>query len=546
MSPAASPIAVVPPATAAMNAAPTAASAVYQASMVAPIPLPPVVPVPAGPLNSPSGASLIPTATTSLAPAPAPFGVQPAAAQQPEGYTNDNVADGQTPGGEQRLSQLETAFDAFERQLEREAGATKFPSAKLTGFTQLDNYFMQQSRNNIATVGDGQNGLGFRRARLAVLGNVAQFTAYQLEVDFATAGRPSFFDCFVEQDEIPWFGAVRVGQYLQPFSVDAMSGFRHLPFMERSLPFLAFVPFRRVGAMASNKSEDEMTYWAYSIFKTGGFNNAPLGDSRFATDIGDQGGVSFSTRITQLLFYDEPSDGRYLWHVGGAYNFSSLTGNLGNGPRPFYQARTGPEFGPIGDGIETSPPTFGPVSYAASNFTPPNFVDTGRFRAHSFNLLGFETVFQNGPFNLQSEFMVTEVNSIAGPVWYTGAYVEVMYRLTGEQRGYDKRLAALKNPVPFTDFISLRRGIVGLGAWEVAARLSYIDLRNPGRLQPSMYVQNTNNSGNGTLTDLTLGGTWFLNYHTKVQFDWVYAMLDNSQRGNSVASNYVSRVQVDF
>ncbi len=31
-----------------------------------------------------------------------------------------------------------------------------------------------------------------------------------------------------------------------------------------------------------------------------------------------------------------------------------------------------------------------------------------------------------------------------------------------------------------------------------------------------------------------------------LQFNWIYAMLDNEQRGNSVASNYVGRVQVDF
>jgi len=79
------------------------------------------------------------------------------------------------------------------------------------------------------------------------------------EVDFATAGRPSFFDVWGEQENIPLLGAVRIGQYLQPFSVDAMTGFRYLPFLERSLPFLAFVPFRRVGVMASANTEDERT-----------------------------------------------------------------------------------------------------------------------------------------------------------------------------------------------------------------------------------------------------------------------------------------------
>jgi phosphate-selective porin OprO/OprP len=69
-------------------------------------------------------------------------------------------------------------------------------------------------------------------------------------MDFAAAGRPSFFDNYVEQEQLPILGAVRIGQYLQPFSVDAMSGFRNLP-------FLAFVPFRRVGAMASNNREPQ-------------------------------------------------------------------------------------------------------------------------------------------------------------------------------------------------------------------------------------------------------------------------------------------------
>jgi phosphate-selective porin OprO/OprP len=449
-------------------------------------------------------------------------------------------------GHDDRISSLESAWDKFEDQLAAERAA-KFPSAKLTGFTQLDSYTISQSELNKATVGNAQNGIGFRRARLAVVGNVAAFTAYMMEVDFATAGRPSFFDMWVEQDNMPFLGALRVGQFLQPFSVDAMSGFRHLPFLERSLPFLAFVPFRRVGAMSSVNTPDERTYLAYSFFRTGGFNNAPEGDSRFATDIGDQGGLSFSTRVTNLVYYDPIAEDRYLWQVGASYNFSQMTGNSASGARPFFQARTGPEFGPIGDGIDTIPPTFGPASYAASNFTPPFFIDTGRYLADTFNLFGLETVYQHNAFSAQAEFMATGVNSVAGPIWYTGAYAEVMYRLTGEHRGYDRRLAALKNPMPFTNFITLRPGgVKGWGAWEVAARLSYVDLRNPARLTPADYIAGTNSSGNGTLTDSTLGMTWWWNYHTKLQFNWIHAMLNNTAKGFSTADNFVARIQVDF
>jgi phosphate-selective porin OprO/OprP len=292
------------------------------------------------------------------------------------------------------------------------------------------------------------------------------------------------------------------------------------------------------------------------VFKTGGYNGAPLGDSRFATDIGNQGGYSFSSRLTHLLWYDENANDRYLWDVGASYDFSAMTAaggsTAGSSSVPFYQARTAPEFGTIGDSLDTAPATFGPVSYAGANITPPNYIDTGRYQASSFNLLGAETVYQYGPFSFQSEFMATEVNSVVGPIWYTGAYAEAMYRLTGEHRGYDKRQGALKNVVPYTELIPLgRNGIRGWGAFEVAGRLSYVDLRNPSNLN-GHYISGTNNSGNGTLTDTTLGFTWFLNAHSKLQMDWIHAFLENSStvagtvHGFSQANFLVSRFQVDF
>jgi phosphate-selective porin OprO/OprP len=246
-----------------------------------------------------------------------------------------------------------------------------------------------------------------------------------------------------------------------------------------------------------------------------------------------------------------------LWHVGGAYNFSQLGANdaVGSGtpgnagsPKPFYQSRTTPEFGPLGYPQNSS--SFG----SAVNGTPL-FIDSGRYEANNFNLVGLETVYQYGPMSFQSEWMLTEVNSVAGPIVYHGAYGEVMYRLTGEHRPYDKKLAALKNVTPFHDFISFdpdKMGIVGLGAWEIAGRLSYVELRNPSSLNGHYYNSATNTfnttskAGNGTLTDTTLGVTWFINAHTKFQFNWIHAFLNNSGVGFSQADLFVTRVQVDF
>lgn len=440
-------------------------------------------------------------------------------------------------------AQLKKRDDNDKKEAEKKA-ASEYPSLKVTGFTQLDGCWFNQDANSIATVGNAQDGVGFRRARFGFVGKVAEFTNYMFEFDFATAGHPSFFDVWVEQTNMPVLGSVRAGQFCQPFSVDALTGFRNLTFLERSLPFLAFVPFRRVGVLAYNSNEDQTRTWAASVFKTGGFNNAPLGDDRFATDIGDLGGYSFSSRVTQILLYDEPTDGRYVWHVGGSFNYGRLTANTAAGSAtnvPFYQARTTPEFGPLGN-------TEVPQAFGQAFAWTPVFVDTGRYRADSFNIYGLETVYQAGPWGFTSEFMATTVDSEAGQITYTGAYGQLAYRLTGENRAYDKKTGTLGKLVPYADFFSLtkgHRGFYGWGAWEIAGRWSYVNLNNPTALNP-FYLNGTSNAGNGLLNDSTVGLTWFLNTHTKLQFNWIHAMLNNKVRGHSDADLFVTRLQVDY
>lgn len=446
----------------------------------------------------------------------------------------------------ERLDALEQRFDAFDRPLASPPWLS-YPTAGLTGFAQLDTYGISQQEFNQQTVGNGQNAVGFRRARLAAIGQVTPVTNYMLEVDFAALGRPSFFNVWGEQTNLPLVGTIRLGQYIQPVSADALSDFRDLPFLERSLPFLAFVPFFRVGVEAYAMADDELSQWACSVFSTGGLGNSPLDDNLFATNIGDQGGVSFAMRATRLLWYDDPSDGRYLWHVGGSFDYSVTTGKTASGTPRFYQSRVLPEFGPLGSDLPPPGQSFGPAAYNAAGYSPPIFIDSGQYRASDFAIFGAETIWQAGPWSVQSEFLATDVLSVAGPIWYTGAYAEVMYRLTGEQRVYNKQLGVLRNPIPFTDFLSLgRQGVRGWGAWEVASRVSYVDIRNPGRLRPTDYLNGSSNIGNGTLVDTTLGLTWFLNRHVKVQFNWIHMLLDNVVTGSSQADAFVGRFQFDF
>ncbi|HEV7222700.1 MAG TPA: porin, partial [Pirellulales bacterium] len=202
----------------------------------------------------------------------------------------------------------------------------KMPLIKLGGFFQLDQASYSQSAASQRTYGDMQNGTGFRRTRLQAYGSVTEFTNYIIEMDFATAGRPSFLDVWAEQGNLGWLGTVRVGHFRQPTTMDALTSVRHLEFLERSSAFQAMDPFRRVGIMSYNTTEDRNTTWAGSVYRTGFTflnptgtgnveNDGTLGDTRFGTFVGDNGGYSTAWRATHLLWYDEPADGRYLMHV---------------------------------------------------------------------------------------------------------------------------------------------------------------------------------------------------------------------------------------
>ena len=111
-------------------------------------------------------------------------------------------------------------------------------------------------------------------------------------------------------------------------------------------------------------------------------------------------------------------------------------------------------------------------------------------------------------------------------VTFPGAYVETGYILTGEHRPYKRDVGTLGRIVPDCPV-----GKGGPGAWEVAAHYSYIDL-NPGGV------------GGGRLSDATLGLNWYLNKYTKLQLNYIRAMLDRPPFGDSDTNIVGARAQL--
>ncbi len=441
-----------------------------------------------------------------------------------------------------RLGALENAWRSEQPRL---------PWIRLSGFFQLDTGLFDQDANSLATLGNIQNGTGFRRARLQALGYLTELTRFSLEMDFAFAGHPSFMDVWGEQFNLPVFGAVRVGQYRQPVTMDSWTNTRHLEFFERSAPFMALDPFRRVGIMSWRNSDDERSMLAYSLFATGltfangsgtVYNTMGI-DNPYATQIGDHGGVALAVRGSHLLYYDDLADGRYLLHVGGGYTFAEIGGNgtTGTDART-YQATTIPEFF-VGD------PTGGGLTAAGTPFV----VDTGRFLASSYNLYHAELAGNYGSAHFQTEFIASAVNQLGGPVVFLpGAYLQCGYFLTGESCGYNKQMGAMDyNVRPFSNFFGVgpKAGICGWGAWEVAFRWSYLDL-SARNINPANIVAPTigppPSPNQGVLNESTLALNWWWNTFTRVQFNWIHGMVDYNLRGASALDIFAVRYQIEF
>lgn len=423
-----------------------------------------------------------------------------------------------------QVGNLMTRLDALEQEGE------ELPLIRLSGFFQLDDGLYSQNAVARAYFGDMQDGIGFRRARLQAIGKLTEFTAFTIEMDFAQQGRPSFVDVWGEQAELPFFGTIRIGQFRQPGTMDSWTSIRHLNFLERSAAFTALDPFRRVGVMAYGLSENERTSWAYSIYGTGltfwnGNANVykTFGDNKFGTQIGDNGGVSFSSRVTHLLHYDEPSEGRYLLHVGAGFLYSQIGGEGTTGPSAkTYNAHTFPEFF-IGDLAG------GGLTVAGT----PLVLDTGRFLANDFSLYHLELAFNRGQFNFQSEVMLEPVNQFGGPtLLQTGAYMQCGYFLTGEHADYLKQAGVFDyNVNPFTPFFGTgRRGRMGgWGAWELAFRWTYVDMTcrdlNPANQRANLDpLRKPPPTQFGTLNETTLALNWWWNRSMRVQLNWIHSM----------------------
>ena len=388
-----------------------------------------------------------------------------------------------------------------------------------SGRIQFDVANFSQNPASNSQFGNAQNTVGFRRARIALLGEY-EVVDYIIEMDFANRGIAStinskdqstgFKDVYVQVHDLPVIGNVRVGHFKECFGLEQVTSDNYTTFMERSIDDEgAFVPGRNDGIMAYNWTENQRATWAIGAFTNQtGFDQPP-------TFIYDHWGLDCAMRGTYLPWYDEASGGRGLLHTGLGYVYRSAPDNT-----MALAARPESAFAPS------------VVNMTLTDVTNMQTVDA-------------ETALVYGPLSFQSEIFASNVNHLtAASNDFYGGYAFVSYFLTGENRPYNRKMGVFDRVRPYEDFFRVRTcdgsTCTGRGAWEVAYRFSYIDM-----------LDGLTTKGAGIASDHTLGLNWYMNPYTRVMFNYVHSMdTYNVATNNRITGGnldiFEMRVAIDF
>jgi phosphate-selective porin OprO/OprP len=348
-----------------------------------------------------------------------------------------------------------------------------------------DYYWFDQDRSLQRQV-DLEDGVEFRRGRLYISGKIHENINFKTEYDFAE-GESAFKDVYLELTGIPAIQNVRVGHFKEPFSLEELTSDNDIPMMERSLPNI-FAPSRNSGVMVHGaflgEAKKERLTAAAGVFHT---------TDDFGNNAND-GGYSASLRVTGLPWY--ANEGKRLLHLGAGYTHRN--------PDDVTRIRQRPE------------------AHGADRF-----VDTGEFDVEGIDSYALEAAVLYGPLTIQGEYFFNDVDTrYLGERDFDGYYIQAMYMLTGESRPYKNANGVFDRLKPKHNF-KIGGDDAGWGAWEVALRLSSIDLNDGHTTYLDQLLSRENEIRGGEEDNVTLGLNWYLNPNVRVMWNYTLADLDS-------------------
>ncbi|MEH6549939.1 MAG: porin [Pseudomonadales bacterium] len=330
-----------------------------------------------------------------------------------------------------------------------------------------------------------ENNTDLRSAQLILSGNFGPSIFYKLQYE-AGSLNDGLKDAYVVLQNVPYLNNLRIGQGKEPFSLEYLTSFKFLTFMERSLP-TALGAGRNWGIMTYNTALNQKMTWAVGLFA----QSSKWGD--VTIDTGE--GVDISTRITGIPYENMESNTHI--HIGINLLLRKNTDGM--------QITTLPE----------------------TQLTSITYIDTGVLDSDAAINSGIELAIRRGPYSLQAEANQSRISLNDGTEnTYRGYYLLGSYFITGEFRRYNRGAATFAQVIPLKPL-----GQGGWGAWEFAARLSSMDL-NSGEYR------------GGKETNITLGLNWYLNKDVRVMLNYINSNIDSQASGRM--HNIQTRIQYTF
>jgi phosphate-selective porin OprO/OprP len=371
------------------------------------------------------------------------------------------------------------------------------------GLAQIDSVWLIGTQSLFAAPGGSTSGIGnaaatfIRRAILQADGQIFDHFDYKVQIDFSNASNensgeqppsfgnltssPALQNVWMQVRDVPYFGIIRIGNQDKPIGMTNNTSSAFLPFMERADNQDGFYgPFDNgyaPGIAALGWTESERLAWRYGIYRPS--TNA------FGVTLNK---VAYGARLTGLPWYED--GGKELVHVGlGFWGGELVQDELRARARP--PLRNGP------------------------GFAVPVVVDTGQVPGSRQYTIGTEFAMVLGPLTFQAEWagqLLTDADpngALQGTVFYHGGYFQVLYFLTGEHQEYNRHDGVFGRVVPNHDLHWKKNdGYGACGAWQVGARVSYLDLNDKG-------IQG------GQIYDWTFGVNWYLNANMKFQLNYI-------------------------
>ena len=303
-----------------------------------------------------------------------------------------------------------------------------------------------------------------RRARIGLLGDL--WRGWRMKVEYEFSGSTPGPKSIYLRHDLGENGTVTFGHFKESVSLQASTSSRYNTFMERALPH-ADSPGYRLGAKFATYGDS----WSATAGITGG-------------RLTDQHDIE--TDGTGLYFrgvFNPIARRKQMWHIG----FGAEARRYGS--TDTVRLRSRPE----------------------SDLTDVRMVDTGTIVDPDTGLrYTAELAWKLRSVHAQAEYLHLSLSRNGGlpDLDFSGWYAQVGWFITGESRTYNRKSGTFGRIKPEHSY----------GAWEVAMRISDIDL-------------NSSDIAGGTEKNSTVGINWYATKSTRLSLNYVDASARPDQYG---------------